>query len=407
MDKPRQQEYHARMQISISKCAQSIAPSATLALQEKIGQLRRAGVNVIAFGAGEPDFNTPAHIVAEANAALARHDTRYAPVAGKPELRSAITGYLKKYCNLSYSAEQVSVTVGTKDALHLGLRALLDPGDEVIIPAPFWLSYPDQVRLAGAVPVIISCPDSDGFKLTPAALRKAISPRTRLLVINSPSNPTGAVYSSAEQEAIAAVLRDSRITVISDEIYHRLVYGPNPFVSFAALPGMVERTLTVSGVGKTFAMTGWRLGFAAGPAPVISAMIRMQGQTTSGAATFVQAAAVAALSGDQSCVVEMLNAYRTRAQVMTAGLNHLPGVRCTAPHGAFYCFADVSEACERLACRDADEFATRLLDQSHVAVVSGVAFGAPRHIRLSFATSDANITEGLKRLAEFLSRRPA
>lgn len=403
MDKPPLQVYHAPMQIPISKCAQTIAPSATLALQEKITQLRRDGVQVIAFGAGEPDFDTPAHIVTAANAALAKHDTRYAPVAGKPELRDAIAAYLKQYCSLTYARQQVCVTVGTKDALHLGFRVLLDPGDEVIIPAPYWLSYPDQVRLAGGVPVIIPCTDADAFKLTPAALKNALTPRTRVLVINSPSNPSGAVYSAAEQEALAAVLRATGVSVVSDEIYHRLVYGPHPFVSFAALPGMYDRTLTVSGVGKTFAMTGWRLGFAAGPAHVISAMSRMQGQTTSGATTFVQTAAIAALSGDQACVAQMLDAYRKRAQVMTAGLNALPGIRCTAPHGAFYCFANISEACDRLGCKDADEFATRLLEQVHVAVVSGVAFGAPRHVRMSFATSDANITEGLKRLTVFLA----
>lgn len=391
------------MRIPLSACAESIAPSATLALQERIAALRQKGVKVLGFGAGEPDFDTPAHIVAACNEALARHDTRYAPVAGKPELRDAIAAYLKRQCSLDLTRSQVCVHVGTKDGLHLAFRALLNPGDEVIIPAPYWLSYPDQVRLAGGVPVIVPCTAADNYKLTARTLRQSLTPKTRLLVFNSPSNPTGAVYSESDQQALAEVLRETSVAVISDEIYHRLVYGPNPFVSFARMPGMADRTLVVSGLGKTYAMTGWRIGFSAGPEHLISALARIQGQTTSGTATFVQAAAITALSGPQDCVQEMLAAYRNRAALMSDGLNRLPGVRCLPPHGAFYCWADISSASQRLGYANADEFATRLLDEAHVAVVSGIAFGADDHVRLSFAASEAQIREGLSRIAAFLS----
>jgi aspartate aminotransferase len=387
----------------ISQRIQQIAPSATLAVSEKARQLRERGVQVISFGAGEPDFDTPEHIKEAAIRALHDGDTKYpSPGSGKTALREAICAYLDRWCGVSYQPSQVCVTIGAKDALHLAFAVLLNPGDEVLIPLPYWVSYPDQVRLAGGSPVFVRGRWEAGGKIGPQELRAAITPRTRVLVLNSPCNPTGAVYSRAELDALAAVVRDTDIAVVSDEIYHRLVVADQPATCVASLPGMLERTITVNGLSKTFAMTGWRLGYAAGPAAIIEAMGRLVGQTTSGAASFVQTAAVAALGGDQSCVDRMRAAYRARGQRMFDALSALPGVRCSKPAGAFYCFPDVSGTFERLGLRDADGFADLALERAHVAVVSGAAFGSPAHVRLSYATSDANIEEGLRRLAKLL-----
>lgn len=391
------------MKPKISRRIQELAPSATLAVSERARALQDKGVDVVSFGAGQPDFETPAHIVAAAVAAVQGGDTKYpSPVSGVTPLRKAVCTYLKRFGGLDYEPAQVCVTVGAKDALYLAFATLLDPGDEVVLPAPYWVSYPDQIRLMGATPVIVQ-PRSASLKITPDELRAAITPRTRALVMNSPSNPTGAVYSRDELEGLAAVLRETQVMVISDEIYNRLVFESETSISVAALPGMLDRTITVNGFSKSFAMTGWRLGFAAGPREVIDGMSRLQGQTTSGPASFVQTAAVAALSGDQSCIEPMREAYRRRAALMTDALNGLQGVTCPAPHGAFYCFPDVSGTFARLGVRDGDGFAEAALERAHVAVVSGVAFGAPKYVRLSFATSDARIREGMKRLAQLLS----
>ncbi len=387
----------------ISERVRQIAPSATLSVSEKAQQLREHGTPVISFGAGEPDFDTPEHIKAAAVRALQEGDTKYpSPASGKMALREAICAYLERWCGVSYQPAQICVTIGAKDALHLTFAVLLEPGDEVLIPLPYWVSYPDQVRLAGGIPVFVrGRPEADD-KIGPQELRAAITPRTRALVLNSPCNPTGAVYSRTELEALAAVVRDTDIMVVSDEIYHRLVVADQPAACVATLPGMFERTITVNGLSKTYAMTGWRCGYAAGPAWVIEAMSRLVGQTTSGAASFVQTAAVAALCGDQSCVEHMRAAYRARGERMFQALNALPGVRCSRPAGAFYCFPDVSGTFERLGVRDADGFAELVIERAHVALVSGTAFGSPTHVRLSYATSDANIEEGLRRLAALL-----
>ncbi len=374
-----------------------------MAVADKARQLREQGHDVIAFGAGEPDFDTPAHIRAALVRALEAGDTRYpSPSSGKTPLRKAICEYLSKYCGTEYSPNQVCVTVGAKDALYLGFASLLNPGDEVVIPAPYWVSYPDQVRLFGGVPVIVRSRTPGEFKITPAELEQALTPRTRVVVFNSPCNPSGVVYCRDEIAALAAVVARSDAVVFSDEIYHRLVFDGPAFSSFAAAPGMLERTLTVNGWSKSFAMTGWRLGFAAGPAGLIEAMGRLQGQMTSGATSFVQTAAIDALSGDQDCVEKMRQEYLRRGELMTRGLNALPGVKCRRPDGAFYCFPDVSGAFERLGVQDADGFAAAVLERAHVAVVSGTPFGMPTHARLSFATSERLIEEGLRRMAALL-----
>ncbi|QOJ14342.1 MAG: pyridoxal phosphate-dependent aminotransferase [Planctomycetia bacterium] len=391
------------MNVRISKMLATLAPSATLAVAEKAAALRAAGKSVVDFSAGQPDFDTPAHIKAAVGKALEAGDTKYpSPVAGKTPLREAICTYYKQHAGVSYEPAQVVVTVGAKDALHLAFASLLDPGDEVIIPAPYWVSYPEQVRLFGGLPVILQSGVARGGLISAAELRAAITPRTRAFVFSSPSNPSGATYTRGELDALAAVLREHDIIAISDELYHRLVFDGNPSASLAACEGMIDRTLTVNGLSKTYAMTGWRLGFACGPKPLVSAMARLQGQTTTGAASFIQTAAVTALLGDQTCVDAMRAAYRERCEVMYAALQQIAGVRCERPSGAYYCFPDVSGTFERLGVRNADGFAERLLELAHVAVVSGSAFGCDTHIRLSFATGRDVVEEGMSRMVRAL-----
>jgi aspartate aminotransferase len=387
----------------LSKRVDSIAPSATLAVAEKARAMRERGIDVISFGAGEPDFDTPAHVRDEAIRALAAGDTKYpSPVSGKTPLREAVCAYLKRWCDLDYVPSQVCVSVGAKDSLHLAFSALLNVGDEVVIPVPYWVSYPDQVRLADGIPVFVHPADRVTLKVTATEIAAAITPRTRVFVLNSPSNPTGAVYSRSELESIARVFSGTDVIVVSDEIYHRLTFDGASHTSFATLPGMFERTLTVNGASKSFAMTGWRLGFAAGPGWLIGAIAKLQGQTTSGPTSFVQTATVAALGGPQDAAKAMRDAYQERGTRMCSRLNDIPGVHCPRPHGAFYCFPDVSKTYARLRVGDADAFAELVLERARVAIVSGTAFGCPTHVRLSFATSDRSIDEGLKRLAEFL-----
>jgi aspartate aminotransferase len=392
-----------RMDIRLSRRIQSVAPSATLAVSARAKALKEQGIDVVDFGAGEPDFDTPQHIKDAATRALAAGDTKYpSPVSGRNPLRAAVCEYTKRYLGLDYRPGQVHVSVGAKDAIIQTLTVLLDPGDEVMIPAPYWVSYPDQVRLAGGTPVIVRPPNAHIHKITGKELAAAITPRTRVLILNSPCNPTGAVYSRDELDALAAAIRGTNIVVISDELYHRLILNDRPHVSFATLDGMYEHTIVINGASKTFAMTGWRLGFATGPEPIIAAMGRMQGQTTSGAVSFVQTAMVAALNGDQNCVETMRRAYRERAGRMVAGLERIPGVHCEPPEGGFVCLPHVAGAFAKLGAKTADEFAAGVLERAHVALVSGSAFGADEHVRLSFATSTEQIDKGLDRLTRLL-----
>ncbi len=381
----------------------ALKPSETLAVTEKIRALRAQGIDVVGFGAGEPDFDTPEHVKQAAFEALRGGDTKYpTPASGRIPLREAICEYLQRFGGLSYRPSQVCVSVGVKDALYLALQALLNPDDEAIIPAPYWVSYPDQVALAGGKAVVLQPAAGPGAKFNAADVRRALTPRTRVLIMNSPSNPSGVVYSRDELQAIADALRDTSVIVLSDEIYHRLTFDPPPAASFAGLPGMFERTLTVNGFSKTYAMTGWRLGYAAGPEPLIKTIGSLIGQTTSGAPSFIQTAAIAAVRGEQECVEKMRLAYRDRARRMCRRLDAMPGVRCPMPEGAFFCFPDVSGTFERLGVKDADGFAAAVLERAHVALVSGNAFGCPTHARLSFATSDAQIDAGLDRLERLL-----
>lgn len=390
--------------ITLSQSVEAIQESATLAVAAKAAKMRAAGIDVVSFGTGEPDFPTPAHIVAAAKQALDDGKTKYpSPSSGVGVLKEAIAGKLLRENDLRYCTDQIVVTVGGKIACQHVLQALVNPGDEVIIPVPYWVSYPELVRLAGGVPVFVHGAAEDRFCITPDQLKAAITPRTRVFILNYPSNPAGHLYSPEQVRALAAVLAGTEITVLSDEIYDRLVFDGSPYLSFAAAgPDAYRRTLTVNSASKTYSMTGWRLGFVAGAPEVIDAVAKLQSQGTSGAATFAQHAYAVALNGDQTCVEQMRKAFAERAQMMHDLLQRLPGVRCVMPQGAFYVFPNVGGTFQRVGVSSSRAFAEKLLEVAHVAVVAGDAFGIDDHVRLSCATSVANLEKGLTRLSKFV-----
>lgn len=391
------------MQYQLSHVMRNLSESATIAVASKARELRSQGIDLVDFGAGEPDFDTPAHIKQAASEALARGETKYpTPPAGSESLRRTIGAYLRRYFDLDYAPDELCVTAGGKDGLGLGFLALLNPGDEVIIPSPYWVSFPALVRIAGGQPVEVPGDLATG-KLDAARLAAAITPRTRVLVLNSPCNPAGFTYSRDELEAIAQVLRPTNILVFTDEIYHRLAFAQELPATIAALPGMRERTVIFDSASKTYAMTGWRVGYVAGPAAIVRPLVTLKGQSTNGPTSFVQSAYMAAMNGDQTCVDEMRGAYRRRGERMYGGLRSLPGVRCLCPTGGFFCFADVSGHYRRLDVSDSVAFSRLTLERAHVALVPGIAFGWDTHVRLSFATSDAQIDEGLRRLSALLT----
>ncbi len=378
--------------------------SATLAVSAKAARMQAAGVDVVGFGAGEPDFDTPAHIKEAAWAALKAGQTKYSkPASGIPVAKQAVCTKLQRENDLSYTPEQVIITAGGKMAVYLMIQAVVEPGDEVVIPVPYWVSYPEMVGLAGGTSVFVAGPAENDYKLTPAHLQRVLSPRTRLFLFNSPSNPSGVTYHPDEVRALAEVLAERDVWVLSDEIYDRLLFHGQQTLSFAAASAAAyERTLTLNAASKTYSMTGWRVGYGAGPKELIDAMAKLQSQSTSGAATFNQAALAAALTGDQSCVEQMRVEFERRAERMYARLTAIRGVRCPKPTGAFYCFPDVSGAFARLGVSSSTQFAERLLEEARVAVVPGAAFGLDHHVRLSFATGLERIEEGLSRLERFL-----
>jgi len=392
------------MTFRVSQRANALEESATLAVSAKAAELKAQGIDVVSFGAGEPDFDTPVHIRQAAKDALDAGHTRYAsPSSGIPSLKKAICAKFKRDNNLEYSPPQVIVTVGGKEALYLAFQAVLDPGDEVVIPTPYWVSYPEQVALSGGKSVFVRGRESNGFKLTPDEIAAALTDRTRVVVLNYPSNPGGFTYTPQELRALAGVLSERDLMVFSDEMYEHLVYGGQQFLSYAAIGEKTYRqTVTFNAGSKTYAMTGWRIGYAAGPAPIIKAMAKIQSQTTSGAVTFCQHALVTALEADQGCVEEMRREFERRAEHMYRRLNAIPGVRCVRPTGAFYAFPNVSGTYGKLGVRGSLEFAAKVLERAHVAVVPGEAFGCDENVRLSFATSMEQIDKGLDRLAELL-----
>jgi len=363
-------------------------------------ELRANGRPVIDLGAGEPDFDTPDHIKAAAVEAIRSGQTKYTAVEGTASLKAAIIEKFRRENGLTYAPDQIVVSCGAKQTCYNVAMAVLNPGDEAIVPAPYWVSYPDMIKLADGEPVIVSAGLEDGFKITPRALESAITEKTRLIFLNSPSNPTGAAYSKLEWQAIGEVLQGHpNIVIAADDMYEHIYWGREPFVSFAiACPALSERTMTINGVSKCYAMTGWRIGYAGGPKAIVSAMKKLQGQSTSNPCSISQAASLAALTGDQSCVRRMRDAFRERHDYIIGALNSVPGFRCIPAAGAFYAFPDVSEAIRRKGLADDTAFAEMLLKEADVAVVPGSAFGATGYIRLSFACSIETLKSAVDRM---------
>jgi aspartate aminotransferase len=394
-----------RLAARISK----IKPSETLAITAKTNSLRAQGRDVIGFGAGEPDFDTPGNIKNAAIKAIEAGFTKYTPVGGIDELKDAIVAKLRRDSSLEYKRSQIVVSCGAKHTLYNLAQALFDQGDEVIIPAPYWVSYPDIVVLAGGRPVFVGTQEKNGFKMKPEQLKAAITKRTRAVIINSPSNPTGAAYSPAELKAIAAVIINKDILVISDDIYEKIFYAKFPFADIASVESkMKDKTIVVNGVSKTYAMTGWRIGYAAGPEEIVAAINKIQSQNTSNPTSISQKAALEAISGDQSVVEKMVREFQKRRNVIVDALNDIPGVRCFSPEGAFYAFPNVSNIYGRSykgnKITNSAKLIDYLLDEANVAAVPGAAFGSDNHIRLSYATSLANIEEGIKRIKKAVAK---
>ena len=395
----------------VSRRVGAIAPSATLAVDAKAKALKAAGKPVIGFGAGEPDFPTPAHIVEAAVAACrnpANH--RYTPAAGLPDLREAVARKTLRDSGVEVAASQVLITNGGKHAVAAGFETLLDPGDEVLVPAPYWTTYPEAIELAGGVPVVIPTDVASGFRVTVAQLEAALTPRTKLLLFVSPSNPTGAVYPPSEVEAIGRWAAERGLWVMTDEIYEHLTYGDHEFSSIVRLvPELADRTVIVNGVAKTYAMTGWRVGWIIGPNDVITAATNLQSHTTSNVSNVAQVAALAAVDGDLEAVRAMRTAFERRGRRMYELLNTIDGVTALEPEGAFYCFPSFEGVLGRtIAGRTpttTTELAEVILDAAEVALVPGEAFGAPGYMRLSFALSDDDLVEGVGRVADLLGRR--
>lgn len=393
----------------LSSRVAKINPSETLAITAKANALRAQGRDVIGFGAGEPDFDTPDNIKNAAIKAIENGFTKYTPVGGIDELKDAIIDKLKRDNNLEYKRSQIVVSCGAKHTLYNLAQVLFDPGDEVIIPAPYWVSYPDIVVLAGGRPVIVNTQEKDGFKMKPGQLKAAITKNTRAVIINSPSNPTGAAYSPQELTDIAAVLMDKDILIISDDIYEKIFYAKFPFINIASCePKLKDRVIVVNGVSKAYAMTGWRIGYAAGPEDIVAAINKIQSQNTSNPTSISQKAAVEAFRGDQSVVDKMVVEFQKRKDFIVDALNDIPGVKCFSPEGAFYVFPNVSKIYGRSykgkKITSSPELIDYLLDEANVAAVPGAAFGNDDHIRLSYATSLKNIEEGIKRIKNAISK---
>lgn len=385
-----------------------LAPSATLAMSQKSAELKAQGVDVINLSVGEPDFNTPDHIKEAAKRAVDENYSRYSPVPGYPALKKAIVDKLKNENGLDYEPSQIICSNGAKQSVCNAVLALVNPGDEVIIPAPYWVSYPQMVLLAEGTPVTVEATIEQDFKITPEQLEAAITPKTRALILCSPSNPTGSVYSAEELEALAAVLRrHERVIVLSDEIYEHINYIGS-HASIAACEGMKEHTVVINGVSKAYAMTGWRIGFIAAPEWIAKGCNKLQGQYTSGPCSVSQMAATAAFAGDQTCVETMRQAFERRKNLIVRLAKEIPGLEVNDPHGAFYLFPKCSSFFGK---RDGDrvinnstDFALYLLEVAHVATVGGDAFGSPACFRMSYATSDENITEAMRRIKEACAR---
>ena len=389
------------MSTILSNRVQKVKPSATMAVSDKAKQLKSKGIQIVSMGSGEPDFDTPTNIQKAAIKAIGNGETRYTPADGTPELKKAICEKFKRENGLDYSLNEVMVSCGGKQVFYNLCQAILNSGDEVLIPTPYWVSYPDMAILADGTPVFIETGIDQDFKISPEQLEASISSNTKLFILNSPSNPTGSVYSKAEIEAIGAVLEKyPHVLTISDDIYEHIRWGGDDFINIAmACPNLKDRVIILNGVSKAYAMTGWRIGYAAGPEMVIKAMKKIQGQSTSNPSSISQAAALEAITGDQSFITMMVEAFERRHDFLVDSLNAIDGIECPRSGGAFYSFPKVQGLIERLGLKDDVEFSTYCLEKLSLAVVPGSAFGAPGYVRLSFATSMDNIKLSVEKLA--------
>ena len=394
------------MDITLSNRVQQVKPSPTLAITAKAAELRAAGKDVIGLGAGEPDFDTPDHIKDAAIEAIRSGFTKYTPVDGTPSLKSAVIDKFKRDNGLEYQADQILVSCGGKQSFYNLCQATINPGDEVIIPAPYWVSYPDMVLLADGIPIIVEAGLDQRFKITPEQLDEAINGLTRLFVLNSPSNPTGVAYTKAELVALGEVLLQyPDVMIVTDDMYEHIIWSDEPFSNIVmACPDLMDRTFVLNGVSKAYSMTGWRIGYAGGPADVIKAMKKVQSQSTSNPASISQVAAEAALNGDQGCIADMLGAFKQRHDFVVGALNEINGVNCLSGDGTFYAFPNAQEAINNKdGIEDDLQLAEYLINEGGVAVVPGTAFGAPGYFRVSFATSMENLENAIERIAKALS----
>ncbi|EUJ38046.1 pyridoxal phosphate-dependent aminotransferase [Brochothrix campestris] len=394
------------MSFTLSQRALNITPSATLAITGKAKEMKAAGMDVIGLGAGEPDFNTPEYILTAAKQAMDEGKTKYTAVGGVIELKQAIVDKLAVDNGLTYTTDEVIVTTGAKNAIYTLCQTILNPGDEVIVPSPYWVSYTEMVKLADGVPVIIEGKHANQFKVTATAIEAAITPKTKALFINSPSNPTGTVYNREELQAIADVAVKHQIMVISDEIYEKLLFGEAEHVSIASLGQAIKAlTIIINGVSKSHAMTGWRIGYAVGDATVIKAMTQLNGHATSNPTSIAQYAALGAYTGDQTAIATMKQAFGERLDTIYPQITAIPGFQVDKPSGAFYLFIDVSEAAANCGYDTVDAFATALLEEAQVAVIPGSGFGTPRYIRISYATSLTLLEEAVRRMKNFVATK--
>ena len=388
--------------MQLAKRVQKLKPSATLEITAKANQLKKDGYDVIGFGAGEPDFDTPDNIKNAAIKAIKSGKTKYTPVPGIPELREAVAEKFSNDYGVKYDSSEVIVSSGGKHSLFNIFMAILNSGDEVIIPSPYWVSYPAMVELCDGKPVIVNTELTDRFKLTPDKLEKAITENTKAVIINSPSNPTGTSYTEKELKELVDIIKNKDIFIISDDIYYKIIYDDFKFINTVMIyPELKDKVIIVNGVSKTYSMTGWRIGFTLANKNIISTMSKIQGQSTSNPTSISQYAALEAITGDQNCINLMNKEFKKRRNFIVEFLNSIKGINCFMPEGAFYVFPDISEIISKKKLNGSTEFASKLLEEKKVAVVPGVAFGNDNHIRLSYATSMENIEKGLKRIKEF------
>lgn len=395
--------------MTLSKRASGISPSLTLAITARAKQMKQEGIDVTGFGAGEPDFDTADYIKESAKESIDSGFTKYTPASGIPELKKAICRKLKRDNGLDYEPSEIILSCGAKHSLYNAIQVLCDEGDEVVLPAPYWVSYPEQIKLAGATPVFVETLEKDGFKITPAQLSRAITPRTKLFLLNSPNNPTGTVYSKEELQRLSDILVEAGIYCISDEIYEKIIYDGVEHVSIASFgPGIKRLTIVVNGLSKAYSMTGWRIGYAAGPKEIIQAMSNLQSHSTSNPTSFCQKASITALEGPDETQLVMVDEFNRRRDYIVERLNLIEGISCLKPQGAFYVFPNISKLLGKTykgrLIEDSISLAELLLDEAKIAVVPGSAFGADNHLRLSYAVSMENIAKGLDRLEEFAEK---